>query len=199
MAATRPLRVRSYAKVNLGLEVLGTRADGYHELRTIFQTIGVHDDIVLRPRDRRRHRRAATTPACPWTRRTSLSAPRATCSASPACARASRSRSPSASRWPAAWAAAARNAAAVLMGLDRLWRLGLGPAGLHPLARRLGADVPYFLVGGTALGLARGDEVYPLWRQVRGRRRGGRSRAAAFDGGRVPPAGPEFDTPGGDE
>ena len=54
------------------------------------------------------------------------------------------------------------------MGLDRLWKLGLGPAGLHPLARRLGADVPYFLVGGTALGLARGDEVYPLWRQVRG-------------------------------
>jgi 4-diphosphocytidyl-2-C-methyl-D-erythritol kinase len=54
------------------------------------------------------------------------------------------------------------------MGLDRVWSLGLGPAGLHPLARRVGADVPYFLVGGTALGLARGDEVYPLWRQVRG-------------------------------
>jgi 4-diphosphocytidyl-2-C-methyl-D-erythritol kinase len=56
----------------------------------------------------------------------------------------------------------------VLLGLDRLWKLGLGPAGLHPLARRLGADVPYFLVGGTALGLARGDEVYPLWNQVAG-------------------------------
>jgi 4-diphosphocytidyl-2-C-methyl-D-erythritol kinase len=52
------------------------------------------------------------------------------------------------------------------MGLDRLWRLGLGPARLHPLARRLGADVPYFLMGGTALGLGRGDEVYPLLRQV---------------------------------
>jgi 4-diphosphocytidyl-2-C-methyl-D-erythritol kinase len=52
------------------------------------------------------------------------------------------------------------------MGLDRLWRLGLGPARLHPLARRIGADVPFFLVGGTALGLGRGDEVYPLLRQV---------------------------------
>jgi 4-diphosphocytidyl-2-C-methyl-D-erythritol kinase len=59
------------------------------------------------------------------------------------------------------------NAAAVLLGLDRMWRLGLGPAGLHPLARRLGADVPYFLLGGTALGLARGDEVYPLRHQLR--------------------------------
>jgi 4-diphosphocytidyl-2-C-methyl-D-erythritol kinase len=53
------------------------------------------------------------------------------------------------------------------MGLDRLWRLGLGPSRLHPLARRLGADVPFFLVGGTTLGLGRGDEVYPLLRQVR--------------------------------
>jgi 4-diphosphocytidyl-2-C-methyl-D-erythritol kinase len=45
--------------------------------------------------------------------------------------------------------------------------LGLGPDGLHRLAGRLGADVPYFLLGGTALGLARGDEVYPLRRQLR--------------------------------
>lgn len=41
----RALRVRSYAKINLGLEVLGLRDDGYHELRTLFQTIDVHDDI----------------------------------------------------------------------------------------------------------------------------------------------------------
>ena len=59
------------------------------------------------------------------------------------------------------------NAAAVLLGLDRLWRLGLGPAGLHPLAVRLGADVPFFLSGGTALGIGRGEEVYPLLAQVR--------------------------------
>jgi 4-diphosphocytidyl-2-C-methyl-D-erythritol kinase len=53
------------------------------------------------------------------------------------------------------------------MALDRLWGVGLGPSGLHGLARRLGADVPFFLLGGTALGLGRGDEVYPLRRQVR--------------------------------
>jgi 4-diphosphocytidyl-2-C-methyl-D-erythritol kinase len=54
----------------------------------------------------------------------------------------------------------------VLLGLDRLWGLGLGPSELHPLARRLGADVPFFLVGGTALGIARGEEVFPLYRQI---------------------------------
>jgi 4-diphosphocytidyl-2-C-methyl-D-erythritol kinase len=59
------------------------------------------------------------------------------------------------------------NAATVLLGLDRLWKTRLESVELHRLARRLGADVPYFLLGGTALGLARGDEVYPLHRQVR--------------------------------
>jgi hypothetical protein len=48
----RALKLRAYAKVNLGLEVLGLRDDGYHELRTLFQTIDLHDDVVLRPRPR---------------------------------------------------------------------------------------------------------------------------------------------------
>ena len=44
--APRELHVRAYAKVNLGLEVLAARQDGYHELRTLFQTITLHDDLV---------------------------------------------------------------------------------------------------------------------------------------------------------
>jgi 4-diphosphocytidyl-2-C-methyl-D-erythritol kinase len=58
------------------------------------------------------------------------------------------------------------DAAAVLMALDAMLGLRLGATGLYPLARRLGADVPCFLFGGTALGLARGDEIYPLRRQI---------------------------------
>ena len=160
------LRVRSYAKVNLGLEVLALRSDGYHELRTIFQTIALHDDIVLRP-----HPTdivvACDHPDVP-TDETNLAV------------RAARELQRFAGtvrgvdiritkRIPVAGGlgGGSSNAAAVLAGLDRMWGLGLGPVGLHPLARRLGADVPYFLVGGTALGLARGDEVYPLWRQFR--------------------------------
>lgn len=167
MAARRPLRVRAYAKVNLGLEVLGTRADGYHELRTIFQTIAVYDDIVLRPRE------GEVTVSCDH--------PGVPVDETNLALRAARDLRRFAGvahgveilitkRIPVAGGlgGGSSNAAVVLMGLDRLWKLGLGPAGLHPLARRLGADVPYFLVGGTALGLARGDEVYPLWRQVRG-------------------------------
>jgi 4-diphosphocytidyl-2-C-methyl-D-erythritol kinase len=159
------LRVRSFAKVNLGLEVLGTRQDGYHELRTLFQTIELHDDIVLRARKSgvvarcdhpgvpdgegnlavraalllQKHARVRQGVEIEITKRIPVAG---------------------------GLGGGSSNAAAVLLALDRLWRVGLGPDGLHPLARRLGADVPFFLLGGTALGLARGDEVYPLRPQV---------------------------------
>lgn len=162
----RGVRVPSFAKVNLGLEVLGARSDGYHELRTIFQSVDLHDDVVLRPspreivvecrhslvpqgeenlafraaRDLRRFARIDSGVSIEIEKRIPVGG---------------------------GLGGGSSNAAAVLMALDRLWKLGLGPAGLHALARRLGADVPYFLYGGTALGLARGDEVFPLERQLR--------------------------------
>jgi 4-diphosphocytidyl-2-C-methyl-D-erythritol kinase len=160
------LVVPSYAKVNLGLEVLGLREDGYHELRTLFQTIELCDEIVLRPRP------TEVTVVCDHplvpTDGTNLAARAAEelrrhAGVSTGIEIEIRKRIPVGG----GLGGGSSNAAAVLLGLDRLWGLGLGPGGLHLLARRLGADVPYFLLGGTALGLARGDEVYPLRRQIR--------------------------------
>ena len=54
------------------------------------------------------------------------------------------------------------DAAAALLGLRRLWKLRVPDERIHEMAATLGSDVPFFLVGGTALGLGRGDEVYPL-------------------------------------
>ncbi len=162
----RLLRLRSYAKVNLGLEVLGTREDGYHELRTLFQTIDLHDDVLIRPRPRGLCVRC-DHPGVPADG-TNLAlraaeALRAHARVGAGVEITIRKRIPVGG----GLGGGSSNAATVLLGLDRLWKTGLGPAGLHPLARRLGADVPYFLLGGTALGLSRGDEVYPLRRQVR--------------------------------
>jgi 4-diphosphocytidyl-2-C-methyl-D-erythritol kinase len=157
----------SYAKVNLGLEVLGLRGDGYHELRTLFQTVTLHDDLTLR-----RTRRPGVVVAC--------NHPGVPTDASNLAAKAALALAALAGRRDGVTIGIAKripvggglgggssNAAAVLIALDRLWRLGLGIDGLQPIARRLGADVPFFLYGGTALGLARGDEIYPLHRQVR--------------------------------
>jgi 4-diphosphocytidyl-2-C-methyl-D-erythritol kinase len=159
------IQLPSYAKVNLGLEVLGLRDDGFHELRTLFQTIDLHDDLVLRPRDE------GVVVVCDH--------PLVPTDGTNLAARAAEDLRRYAGvergveieirkRLPVGGGlgGGSSNAAAALLGLDRLWGLGLGPAGLHPLARRLGADVPFFLVGGTALGLARGDEIYPLRQQL---------------------------------
>jgi 4-diphosphocytidyl-2-C-methyl-D-erythritol kinase len=162
----RALTVRAYAKVNLGLEVLDRREDGYHELRTLFQTIDLHDELVLRPRPRGVVVRCAH-PLVP-TDGTNLAARAAEAALAHGAVGTGleieiRKRIPVGG----GLGGGSSDAAAVLLGVDRLWKLGLGPDGLHRLARRLGADVPYFLLGGTALGLSRGDEVYPLRRQLR--------------------------------
>jgi len=162
----RALTVRAYAKVNLGLEVLGSRDDGYHELRTLFQTIDLHDELVLRPRSRGVVVRC-TDPLVPKDG-TNLAARAAEAVLAHGAVAAGveieiRKRIPVGG----GLGGGSSDAAAVLLGIDGMWRLGLGPDGLHRLARRLGADVPYFLLGGTALGLSRGDEVYPLRRQLR--------------------------------
>jgi 4-diphosphocytidyl-2-C-methyl-D-erythritol kinase len=168
-AAGRTLKVRSFAKVNLGLEVLGVREDGYHELRTLFQTIDLHDDIVLCPLGRGAGVRVTCDHPLVPTDATNL-AVRAACDLQRHAAREEGVAIEIRKRIPVGGGlgGGSSNAAAVLLALDRMWRLGLGPAGLHRLAVRLGADVPYFLVGGTALGIARGDEVYPLREQVQG-------------------------------
>jgi 4-diphosphocytidyl-2-C-methyl-D-erythritol kinase len=161
----RRLVVPAYAKVNLGLEVLGLREDGYHELRTLFQTVELHDDIVVELRA------AGVTLACAH--------PAVPCDVHNLAWRAAEQLLRYAGetrgvaltlvkRIPVAGGlgGGSSDAAAVLMALDAMLGLRLGATGLYPLARRLGADVPCFLFGGTALGLARGDEIYPLRRQI---------------------------------
>lgn len=167
MVAVKPLTVRACAKLNLGLEVLGRREDGYHELRTIFQTIDLSDVIRIGPAPSGIEL-ASDDPGLPLGE-ANLAYRAADQLRRRAGVRAG-ARIEIRKRIPVAGGlgGGSSDAAAVLLALDRLWGLGLGRSGLWPLARRVGADVPYFLLGGTALGLARGDEVYPLAEQVRG-------------------------------
>jgi 4-diphosphocytidyl-2-C-methyl-D-erythritol kinase len=166
VVAVKALLVPSFAKLNLGLEVLGTRDDGYHELRTLFQTIALHDDVEIAAA-RSGIRVACSHPDVP-SDETNL-AHRAAAELQRRSGRKGGVRIRITKRIPVAGGlgGGSSNAAAVLVALDRIWGLGLGRNGLHPIARRLGADVPYFLTGGTALGVARGDEVYPLREQIR--------------------------------
>ena len=157
---TRTARVRALAKINLDLRVLGKRADGFHELRTVFQTISLADSIEL-----------AFTPG----RKTqvelqdSLAIPdnivtRAARLALDAMRAAGRVEMRLTKRIPmgAGLGGGSSDAAAVLLALPALAGKALPLAALSTLAASLGSDVPFFLLGGTAVGIGRGTELFPL-------------------------------------
>lgn len=161
----RTVSLPSFAKINLDLRILGTRADGYHDLRTVFQSLAVFDNVTVSIR------RGPLTVTCdepdiPTDRRNLVwkaasllhrmttgksSAPRDVLIDL-------RKRVPS----EAGMGGGSSNAAMTLLALNKLWKLDLDLASLSRIGARLGADVPYFLDGGTALGLGRGDDIYPL-------------------------------------
>ena len=160
---TAPLRVRSFAKINLALQVLGRRADGFHEIRTVLQTIDLADELELRAANGLKLRTAgsAALESLPHEKNLVWRA------ASELAARHAPGRGADIvlhKRIPlgAGLGGGSSNAAAALLGLSRLWELGLGPEELSALAAGLGSDVPFFLEGGTALGVGRGEEIYAL-------------------------------------
>ena len=145
------------AKINLGLEVQSRRDDGYHQIVTIFQTLEFGDTVRLAPSDSIEGRSAVDG--------LDRNADLAFRAAYELRARTGTSRGVHIridKRIPVAagLAGGSTDAAAVLLGLSRLW--AVDPDAISETARALGADVPFFLRPGTALGLARGDTLQPL-------------------------------------
>ena len=161
----KSISLPSFAKINLDLRILGTRADGFHDLKTIFQSLTLFDNVTVTAR---RGPLAVTCdePDIPTDQRNLVwkaasllhrsvtgksSAPRDI-------AIDLRKRVPS----EAGLGGGSSNAAMTLLALNQLWKFDLDISTLARIGARLGSDVPYFLIGGTALGLGRGDDIYPL-------------------------------------
>ncbi len=158
-----PVGVRSFAKINVGLEIGPRRADGFHALRTVYQTIALHDrlrvevvargtGIEIRSQDRR-----------------------VPCDESNTCWRmAARAMKALQARGrvviqvekalpvQGGLGGASSNAVATLLAIERALGKQLPPEQRLRLAAEVGSDLPLFLVGGTVLGVGRGEEVYPL-------------------------------------
>jgi 4-diphosphocytidyl-2-C-methyl-D-erythritol kinase len=161
----KSVRVPAYAKVNLRLDVLGRRADGYHELRTIFQTISLHDILVL---ETKREpgidlRIAGNSQLADEPGQDNL-VYRAIEQLSREIGFQHGVRAVLTKRIPVGrgLGGGSSNAAAALLGLLRLTGKRIEAARLLEIASGLGADVPFFLQGGCALGIGRGNEIYPL-------------------------------------
>lgn len=164
MSLRLPVRVRACAKINLTLRVLGVRPDGYHELRTVFQSLALHDELTVESTSGGLEI-ACDDPTCP-TDRSNL-----VWRAADAVWRAARRRGPVSGlrvsirkRIPmqAGLGGGSSDAAATMRICAALWCPRLDSAELERLGAALGADVPFFLRGGTALGVERGDRLFPL-------------------------------------
>jgi len=154
--------VRSFAKINLGLYVGAARADGFHDLRTIYQTIALHDVIRVRVA-----RGTGIEIVC--------ADPRVPCDKTNTCHRiaervmdeldaAGKVTIEIEKRLPVqgGLGAASSNAVATMLALERALKKRLSQAARLRIAADVGSDLPQFLVGGTSLGVGRGEEVYPM-------------------------------------
>jgi 4-diphosphocytidyl-2-C-methyl-D-erythritol kinase len=152
----------AYAKINWSLHVFGRRPDGYHQIETVFQTIGLHDSLTFSLPGDGRITMTCDTAGIPV-------------DDSNLVLRAAKKlrerigvrvgadihlekRIPA----PGGLGGGSADAAVTLIGLCRLWQIETEPEILHEIGRELGADVPFFLTGGTALGTGLGDEIIPL-------------------------------------
>jgi 4-diphosphocytidyl-2-C-methyl-D-erythritol kinase len=154
------VRLKSIAKVNLDLRVLPKRADGYHELRTVFHTISLADTIEI---DFEKARRTTLTLDDPLAIPDNLVLRAAAAVLDALKVRAQvHFRLTKHIPMGGGLGGGSSNAAAVLLALPFLAQRPLPIERLTDLALELGSDVPYFLLGGAALGLGRGEELYPL-------------------------------------
>jgi 4-diphosphocytidyl-2-C-methyl-D-erythritol kinase len=157
-----PLTLRVPCKVNLYLEVVGRRPDGYHDIRTVMQAVSLFDRLMLAERADGRIELACSEPGVPAGEENLV-------------VRAARMLQQRSGICPGAdiglrkaipvgggLGGGSADAALTLLGLDRLWRLGTSREELVQMAAALGSDVAFFLQGGTALCEGRGERVRPV-------------------------------------
>jgi 4-diphosphocytidyl-2-C-methyl-D-erythritol kinase len=156
------LAVRSFAKINLGLRIGPRRPDGFHELRTVYQTLALHDVVRLEVKPgmgveiRSKDSRVPTDES------------NTCCRVAERLLKCLKQRKRVVisieKKLPVEGGVggASSNAVATLLGLERALKTHLPAEDKLKLAAEIGSDVPLFLVGGTVLGLGRGEDVYPL-------------------------------------
>ena len=154
--------MQAHAKINLYLDVIRKRLDGYHEIETVFHSIGLHDDIYLRKRADRQitvHCEHPHVPNDP--RNLAYRAAKLLLDDTPELRGVEITilkRIPVA----AGLGGGSADAAAVLCGMNTLFDLGLTQTDLMQLGVQLGADVPFCIMGGAALGRGIGEILTPL-------------------------------------
>jgi 4-diphosphocytidyl-2-C-methyl-D-erythritol kinase len=160
--ASMMVTVRSFAKINLGLRIGAARKDGFHELLTVYQTIGLHDLIRVSVSRGRGIEIRCTDPRVP--KDESNTCYRMAEKAMRALKGKGRVVIEIEKRLPVqgGMGGASSNAVAALLALEQAIKKTLPAEERLRIAAEVGSDIPLFLLGGTMLGVARGEQVYPL-------------------------------------
>jgi len=153
------LTVRAPAKINLTLEVLAKRGDGFHEIRSVLQAVSLRDRLHFRP-----SREVILKSNMPgWISEQSLVAKAVSLvKETTGCTKGAEIEIEKQIPLLSGLGGDSSDAAAILRGLNRLWEPGLSQRELVEMATKLGSDVAFFLYGGTALVEGRGEMVTPL-------------------------------------
>src|SRR5271156_5830540 len=156
------ISVRAFAKINLGLRIGALRGDGFHELLTVYQTIGFHDVIRVSVGRGNGIEIRCSDPRVPEDE--SNTCYRMVEKAMRALNAKGRVVVEIEKRLPVqgGLGGASANAVAALLGLERVLKKAVPAAERLRIAAEVGSDLPLFLVGGTVLGVGRGEQVYPL-------------------------------------
>ena len=149
------LTVRAPAKLNLGLEVLGRRADGYHDLATIFLTVSLFDELSVASETGTSLGLECSGSEVPSQENLVWRAAEAMQEVAPG--RGALLRLEKRIPVAAGLGGASSDAAATLLALRQLWQVDIAEEALAGVALRLGSDVPFLLRGGCALGRGRGE------------------------------------------
>jgi 4-diphosphocytidyl-2-C-methyl-D-erythritol kinase len=161
----------AYAKINWSLRVLGRRGDGWHELETVFQTVDLADRLTFTATPGEGIELGSNAPPEEVPRDESNLVYRAARALREKCAVRFGARIHLEKNIPVGGGlgGGSSDACAALLGLAHLWRLNMTRGELLELGARLGADVPFFFTGGTALGVGTGTEIHPLTDATDGR------------------------------
>jgi 4-diphosphocytidyl-2-C-methyl-D-erythritol kinase len=156
------MRIKSFAKINLGLEVIRKREDNYHDIRTLLQTIDLYDTLQFLSPSNNGIFIKGDDKSIPWGKENLIYRAAALLKERFHISEGIEIHAKKNIPPGKGLGGGSSNAAMTLSVLNRIWELHLEKEELTGLAKMLGADVPFFLEGGLCLGLDRGDNIIPL-------------------------------------
>jgi 4-diphosphocytidyl-2-C-methyl-D-erythritol kinase len=156
------MHIKSFAKINLGIEVLGTRKDGFHEIRTLFQSIALFDQLTLFPLTQNEIILRGDDDSILWDESNLVYQAATLLKEQHAINTGMEIHVQKNIPAGKGLGGGSSNAAMALIALNKIWGIHLERVALRDLGAQLGADVPFFFEGGLCLGKGKGDILFPL-------------------------------------